>query len=154
METKVCSKCKVEKPRISFDKSYEKRCNGDDRRSDCTQCRAEYKKSRYKVRREEMCAKARNYRKKHPDRIKNTDLKQRFGITLEQYNNMLAEQNGVCAICKSMSSLRNLAVDHCHSTGKIRGLLCSYCNTGLGLFKDSLEILDKAKEYLNASRLK
>jgi Recombination endonuclease VII len=79
-----------------------------------------------------------------------------FGITLSDFNQMLKNQNGVCAICsnpetkKSSKSdrIRELNVDHDHKTGKTRGLLCSECNSGLGRFKDSIEILGKAINYL------
>lgn len=83
-------------------------------------------------------------------------LKRYFGITVEQYFEMHEKQNKVCAICenpeKSKGSnsqkIRRLAVDHCHTTGKIRGLLCLECNRGLGAFKDSPNLLNKAINYL------
>ena len=78
-----------------------------------------------------------------------------FGITSDEYYEILKRQDGVCAICKQpetrtfKGSVRRLAVDHDHSTGKIRGLLCGACNTGLGLFDDDPEILKTALGYLN-----
>ena len=76
-------------------------------------------------------------------------LKYTFGISLEQYNEMLKKQGSVCAICKEKcKSGKNLAVDHCHTTGKIRGLLCSNCNRGLGLFTDDKIKLSNAIIYL------
>ena len=62
------------------------------------------------------------------------------------------KQNYCCAICKTHSDLlpRNLAVDHCHTTGKVRGLLCTNCNIGLGMLKDSSEILNLAIKYLKS----
>lgn len=74
----------------------------------------------------------------------------RFGLTKEDYNKIFEEQNGRCLIClKHQSELkRSLAVDHCHSTNKIRGLLCSSCNPGLGQFKDDEELLFRAVSYL------
>ena len=77
----------------------------------------------------------------------------RFGITLEIYNEMLVDQNNVCAICKQpetaydsrLKLVKKLAVDHCHSTGKIRGLLCISCNTKLGWYELSK---DKISSYL------
>ncbi len=73
-----------------------------------------------------------------------------YGLTLEQYNEMLTSQNGVCKICAGPDNgpWGTLAVDHCHITGKVRGLLCAKCNKGLGQFKDDTELLDKAKSYL------
>lgn len=64
------------------------------------------------------------------------------------YVYLFDKQNGICAICGSPPSDKRLAVDHCHTTGKIRGLLCSSCNCALGLFKDNTELLDRAAGYL------
>ena len=61
---------------------------------------------------------------------------------------MLEKQNHVCAICGNKDNNKKLAVDHCHTTGVIRGLLCSACNTSLGKFKDSVELLQNAIQYL------
>lgn len=74
-----------------------------------------------------------------------------YGITLEEYNNMLLQQNELCAICgnKNLPNSGSLAVDHNHTTGKVRGLLCIMCNRGLGNFYDNTEYLTKAIEYLN-----
>lgn len=69
-----------------------------------------------------------------------------YGITLAQYNEMLIAQDGRCAICGAVTA--RLLVDHCHTTGKVRGLLCGPCNTGLGLFRDSVGALTKAVQYL------
>lgn len=87
-------------------------------------------------------------------------LKQRkwsaAGVDAARYQGMLREQNGVCAICHQPEKHRDglsgkpkdLAVDHDHATGAVRALLCSACNTALGLFNDDPELLDKAKSYL------
>ena len=58
---------------------------------------------------------------------------------------MLKSQKSRCLICKKIDKL---VIDHCHKTGKVRGLLCHCCNAGIGMFEDNIEILDKAKEYL------
>lgn len=86
-------------------------------------------------------------------------LKRTFGLTVEDYNNMFEQQGGVCAICGGLPNGitkghlgRNFSVDHDHKTGKVRGLICANCNHGLGFFKDSIEALSKAIEYLNRSR--
>jgi len=86
-----------------------------------------------------------------PDFIRRCHLQGTFGITLEEYNDLLEAQDGVCAICGKTpeENGRSLAVDHCHKTGKIRGLLCQVCNAGLGSFKDNQDILRKAIEYLD-----
>jgi len=97
-------------------------------------------------------------RSESKDRFKGYDLKKGFGITLVDYNKMNADQNGVCAICGNKETMvnprhlhgkpQNLSVDHCHETGKIRGLLCSSCNVGLGYFKDNVALIEKAMNYL------
>lgn len=78
-----------------------------------------------------------------------SNLRQKYGITVEQFNNLLAQQQGVCAICKKPEiDNKRLSVDHCHKTKTIRGLLCSACNGGLGLFKDDCYSLQQAIEYV------
>lgn len=74
------------------------------------------------------------------------NLKHRYGITLVDYNEMLAEQDSRCKICDLETT--GLVVDHCHNSGEVRGLLCSNCNKGLGLFKDSPERMERAAQYI------
>ena len=75
----------------------------------------------------------------------------RHGITVEEFNDLLLEQNGVCAICESECSVApRLSADHDHETGRVRGLLCKTCNSGLGFFKDSPGLLSAATDYLTA----
>lgn len=80
---------------------------------------------------------------------KNRALKRKYGLTLEDYQVLFEQQNGVCAICKETESYRMLAVDHNHETNKVRGLLCGNCNRALGLFRDSPSLLQIAKEYVS-----
>ena len=105
------------------------------------------------------------YRLRHPEKSRESHLlsqrrytlKTNFAMTYEEYQSMLQRQNGVCAICqqpptvilKRNQTLRALAVDHDHSTGKIRGLLCDVCNRALGQFKDNPAILFRAILYLS-----
>jgi hypothetical protein len=74
-----------------------------------------------------------------------SDLKRRYGITPEQYGEMVVSQRGRCAICQIQADLQ---IDHDHSTGAIRGLLCHKCNKVLGLMSDSSERLESALAYL------
>jgi hypothetical protein len=91
----------------------------------------------------------RKYRKQNPQKYINLRLKWTYGISIEEYNEMFLKQNGLCAICKRTDiEQKRLAVDHCHKTGKIRELLCSKCNKGLGHFDDNLIYLKEAVEYL------
>lgn len=76
-------------------------------------------------------------------------LREKFGIGLYQYEQLYAKQNGKCYLCESDSE-RNLAVDHCHTTGNVRRLLCSQCNQALGLFKDNAEVMRKAAAYVES----
>lgn len=84
-------------------------------------------------------------------------LRKQFGITLEQYDEMHKSQGGVCSICAKPEvemrgmKVKHLAVDHCHRTGKIRGLLCQRCNKMLGYSRDNPRVLLAAVEYLNAT---
>lgn len=78
-------------------------------------------------------------------------LKQKLGVDFEWYHKRLRAQGGTCEICKcklESSRYTKFAVDHCHKSGEVRGLLCTHCNTGLGLFKDSPERLAGAIRYL------
>jgi len=85
-------------------------------------------------------------------------LQLEFGISTEIYNSMLFEQNGKCALCKQSETrllngqVKNLAVDHDHGTGKVRRLLCSNCNVGLGNFQEKIELLKAAIVYLKTHR--
>lgn len=84
-------------------------------------------------------------------KFRSMELKRKFGLTHEQYEEMLKLQNGVCLICKRYriaSNKHHMVIDHCHKTGKIRGILCNWCNRGIGLFEDNLELLENAKLYL------
>lgn len=73
-------------------------------------------------------------------------LMRRYGLTPEQVQAMLEAQNHVCAICNNPFGLQN--IDHCHKTGKVRGILCVNCNRGLGAFGDNIRNMEKALEYL------
>lgn len=93
-----------------------------------------------------------SYARENKDKIPTTgySLKRRYGITSEDYARMLAEQEHRCAICgiDQCKTGRNFAVDHCHKTGKIRGLLCANCNVGIGGLQDSIAVVSLALAYL------
>jgi len=91
----------------------------------------------------------RQYRKDRPREHADARLKREYGISLEDYENLMARQRGRCAICyKKAKGPTNLHVDHDHGTGDVRGLLCQNCNLALGLFKDSIKRLGVAIQYL------
>lgn len=81
------------------------------------------------------------------------DHVKKFGLTKEQYLQMHKAQGGTCAICKQEEIGRRLAVDHCHTSGKVRGLLCAGCNTALGQMNDDPTLLRRAMEYLIEAKL-
>ena len=94
----------------------------------------------------------RKWQKSNPDKHTSSVLKSVYGITLDDYNKMYAAQEGLCAICGSDRSnsdrSKRFYIDHCHKTGKVRGLLCVHCNWLLGNAKDSVDILGNAANYL------
>ena len=142
MKTKICYNCGVEKPLSQFpiSKRYI-----DNHLKICFICKREYNN---KWRKKKL--------KKEPIFDMRKDLKTNHSLSIEQYNEMLKSQNRVCAICGKeelifddrTKKFRRLAVDHNHKTGKIRGLLCSLCNRGLGFFYDDINLFKKVIKYL------
>lgn len=109
--------------------------------------RLAYMKERYQRTRAERISSMSAWRKANPEKYRNQYLKHYYGMTLAEYESRLSSQGGVCGICRVAQSGR-LMVDHDHSTGAVRGLLCSRCNHGLGHFKDDPSRLLRAIEYL------
>jgi len=123
---KKCTLCKIVKPINEFGKhSYAK----DGKRAYCIECNNLFCRTKWY----------------NPQVRRNINLKHRYGITEEQYNEMFANQNGRCAICYCAESL---CVDHNHITGRIRGLLCQSCNKALGMFKEEIPTIQNAINYL------
>lgn len=147
VESKQCNRCLE----VKFSKDFFKDSGCKDGLSTlCKPCR---NISTYKYRAEhkdEYNAYMRDLRATDKEMFKNIDLKRIYGITLETYREMLKSQNGVCAICKKpQKGVRPLVVDHCHSTGAIRGLLCYGCNRFI-VALDNHPMQDKAIAYLEA----
>lgn len=118
---------------------HKQKHNKDGRDGTCRHCRSKYWKRKYK---------------ENPQRFKTANRKllcKRFDITEEEYQNLLAQQNGVCAICQRLPVDRQLDLDHDHKTGRARGFLCRSCNVSLGHFADNIVWLNKAVKYLNKS---
>jgi protein-arginine kinase activator protein McsA len=99
--------------------------------------------------REDSLQKKRIWYAGNKERNKNNRLRKVYGISLEQYNFLVNLQTGQCACCQKPTKL--LYVDHCHETGKIRGLLCQQCNAGIGLLGDTLTDIEKAVAYLKGT---
>lgn len=110
--------------------------------------------------RDKIAARARKYRESNPEKVRESvrksAIKYRYGITAEEYEAMLVDQDGLCAICdkpetrcdrKTGQPLR-LVIDHCHATGRVRALLCSRCNVALGMANDEVETLLEMANYV------
>lgn len=144
---KVCRTCTEEKPLEEFGVL---RSMPDGRRRECKPCR------RSKAPAERATRAAWDQRNK--DKVRAHQLWTKFRITVEQYDALWEEQQGLCAICgepereRRNGKLKMLAVDHCHRTDQIRGLLCCGCNQGLGRFQDSERLLRSALAYINRPR--
>jgi len=88
------------------------------------------------------------YRAKNQGTINLKNRTGRYNISIDDYQELLDSQNGRCAICGEAINQKTCRIDHSHVTGKVRGLLCVSCNTGIGLLKDSPDVLASAAEYL------
>lgn len=121
--------------------------------------------------RDQICAKRREdrehntirnkeWRKANPDKCtaiyRRKNLRDKYGLTIEAWEEMAEAQNWRCAICGTHKDdlKNNFAVDHDHDTGEVRGLLCYACNRGIGLLKDSIIVLSNAVEYLKRTKVK
>jgi hypothetical protein len=131
---KKCSICEIEKEINSFVKRKNRKSGYQPYCKDCHN-----KKAR------------KNY---SSTRMREYDLNKNYNITISDYDKLLKEQNSCCAICfihidsVNKKHKKNFCVDHCHDTGKIRGLLCDSCNRGIGLLKDNPIIINNAYNYL------
>ena len=129
---KKCTKCGVEKPLSSFTKNS-KRIDGCG--SYCLLCKKAYDKI---------------WEQNNQEKRKNIALNHYYGINLDDFNKIKEFQNNKCAICEiELVDTKDTCLDHCHETNKIRGILCSGCNRGLGAFKDSKTALKAAIKYLS-----
>lgn len=129
--TKICKTCEVEKLVTEYQKDITKK---DHLRPYCKECTSK--------RRKQLLSK---------ETIRQRNLEKNFGKgALDVYKKLFEEQGGVCAICSTPENGRysNLSIDHDHDTNEIRGLLCNSCNRGIGLLKDSPEVIRKAAEYV------
>lgn len=131
---RTCFSCKREKPEEEF---YADNSPGRSEQRECKECCRE--------RRAKWWKSARGKRSSA-----NSKLKARFGLSIDEYEELLAKQEGKCKICGALrSSLgHRLAVDHNHETGEIRGLLCKSCNIGIGNLQDDPELCERAAVYL------
>ncbi len=152
---KICSNCKVQKEVTEF---HTKRGKPQ---AQCKECRAKYMQELYKVNREREVAKRKAWYEKNKSAISEKGKAERkanpgkgnlerrlrkYGITKEQYNQKLVDQNNVCALCQK-PFMDTPAIDHCHETLIFRGLLHDNCNTGFGLLKEDVAIFQSCIAY-------
>lgn len=104
----------------------------------CQDCRLVKRKSYYENKKDYYLEQNRKYH-----------LGKKYGINQKDYDNMIIAQNERCSICYKV--MENPHIDHCHRTGKIRGLLCFHCNSALGQFEDDIERIERAANYLRES---
>lgn len=117
----------------------------------CKQCKAEYNKEYRRKNKESLAEKKKEYYDNNKEKRQNSWYLREYGISLEDFNEMRENQQNRCAICdihEIHAPKSILFVDHCHSSGKVRALLCHHCNSGLGLFKDNALFLNTAILYL------
>lgn len=134
---KRCCKCKDTKPIEAFNFNSNTK---DGHRPECKDCSADYHRT--------------NRHKYGGHKSRQYSLKKNFQMTHDDYLGMFERQDGKCAICQTTkpgSWGQYLCIDHDHATGKVRGLLCNSCNTGLGFFKDDVTALSSAIRYLSRS---
>lgn len=144
MPTKTCNICGATKPLDAFS-AHKSGALG--RHPACKDCRNVQAKNYYAARHDEILEIKRERRRRT-----GADRKHTYGISPEQYQAMVAAQDGRCAICDRTPADGVLHVDHCHTTDKIRGLLCRHCNLALGNMRDDISSLRKAIAYLERHR--
>ena len=142
--TKICTRCKVEKPMESF---YNYKASKDGRSYRCKDC-------------DKIQGKAYRERHKERDRVnrRNESRRRKYGLSEDGYNKIIEYQNDTCPICLrhlthgwgQFHKATKAVVDHCHDTGITRGILCTQCNKGIGLLKDDPDFLLRAIEYLKS----
>lgn len=144
LNSKKCTKCKEIKDLTSF--KSRKRNDKVTYLSKCKECYSEYDQQ---------------WATLNVKKVRHNRLMSNHNMTFEQYQTMLIQQRHVCQICKQPEIrkshngvLRSLSVDHCHKTGKIRGLLCDACNTAIGLLQDSVDNALALTEYLKMNESK
>lgn len=101
----------------------------------------------YKEYTENNRERVKKYQSRSSEEWKKRNVARRYGITIEYYNSLSEQQNGLCAIC--LTKPKKLFVDHCHQSGIVRALLCNKCNTAIGLLHEDIKIINSAIEYLN-----
>jgi hypothetical protein len=153
---KKCSNSKCTEPNPQpLDRFYKNKSKADGLNIHCKSCSRKYTAATERKHKEKYNKQKKIYWAKHRERLvemqRRNMLWSAYKITPDQWQQMFISQNGTCKICRVHASQikKPLAVDHCHKTGKVRGLLCYHCNWLIGHAKEDVEVLQKAIEYLN-----
>jgi Autographiviridae endonuclease VII len=145
---KLCPRCERRFPMAHF---Y--RCNSKKEwiSSVCIACTRRYNREWNVANRERLAELQKTWTAENPEAVKRhvfTQQLKKYGMTIEDYEVMLKKQGGRCALCRRKAGKRRLAVDHCHRTNRVRGLLCAPCNMGIGCFGDDPDLLGRVIAYL------
>jgi len=145
---KICSNCNklLDKSQFNISKT-----NKDGLYSYCKLCAKIISKNWRTKNKKHKAAYEKNWRENNREKHRAIKVHYKYGLCEKELNSMLLEQNYSCKICgMSQSEMKKaLCVDHCHETGKVRGLLCDNCNKAIGLLKDSVRLLNNAITYLS-----
>ena len=141
---RVCSRCKQAKKINGFSID---RCSSDGLAYHCKKCQIKHSRQKYYRNHEQSKAYAREWAKNNPERSKYNSIKSKYGLSKFEWDALLEASKGCCGICGEYFG-HQLCIDHNHETGTVRGLLCSPCNAALGFFKDNIESLNAAIDYL------
>lgn len=144
---KVCVRCGIAKENTYKYFSYGKTKNCF--KATCRLCRTDITRQWKKRNKEHVKRYGKLYHKKNSSYRKEYSLSKKYNMSLKEFLTLQKAQDYKCGICLE---IKRLSVDHCHSTGKVRGLLCINCNTALGNFKDSITRLSRAIAYLAFTR--
>ena len=166
---KRCSKCTIPKPLTEFHRATAMR---DGHRNECKECTRYVRRLNYQANRDAYIKKAQEWKRKNPERHRESERRRRrrrdsrqirierdqylrraYGLTLEEFDFLIAAQAGECAICAKVDGER-LHVDHDHATGRVRGLLCGNCNRAMGLFHEDARRFEAAGSYLRTPQLR
>lgn len=153
IDTKYCGGCKSEKPHDEFHKCVTRR---DGLATQCKPCSTMRGRQWYAQNKERRARMGATYYSQNRNRVIDRTYQRKYGITLDEYEQLLKEQEYVCALCKEperavdgrTKKVRALAVDHCHTTEQVRGLLCYHCNQLVGRLGDTIESAERLLAYL------
>ena len=128
-----------------------KKCGSEHDRHRCPSCKIKYDREWRARNLDKKIKSQREYRERNPKCDRPATLKRKYGITVSQWDELFLRQGLKCAICGSTCSTKcdKWHTDHCHTTGKVRGILCHNCNRGLGYLKDDPDLLSRGIDYLN-----